>query len=494
MGQMQFIVPHPERLPPHAAEHAYIAGAEGVPWECRSTLVGNVLAIQRSTRESGLVHVLWQINETCTAVLSSGTLMERVKPYLLPLELARGLLTRLRNQSAAWETAGMQITAEYRTKLAEATSYFAESATGQQDHKAAAESAQKSIAAAYAALETLGREYVDQVLKLRTDGQHRIPMLLAARVDHAPPGPKVKPLAEAFNTMFVEPLWSELETNMGQRHWTGIDAAVRWTQEHDFRLGMGPLVNFDPRNLPDWITLWNDDFEELASCVTQFVRAVVQRYKGKVQLWHVAAGLNAPDSLDLSEDQRLRIAVDALETVRSIDSKTPLVISVAQPWAEYIARQDHEFSPFSFADTLVRGDLGISAIGLEINLGYSPQGTLPRDPLEFSRMIDRWTQLGLPLVVMLAAPSEGGDDAKAACPVKNVCGSGAAPTSVESQRALLEKLLPLLASKQPVQAVVWNQLADARPHAFPHAGLFDAAEHAKPLLKSIADVRRKYLN
>ena len=35
MGQMRFVIPRPERLVAGAAEQAYLAGAEGIPWECR---------------------------------------------------------------------------------------------------------------------------------------------------------------------------------------------------------------------------------------------------------------------------------------------------------------------------------------------------------------------------------------------------------------------------------------------------------------------------
>src|SRR5438046_8202839 len=40
MGQMLFVIPRPERVIPGAAEQAYLASADGVPWECRCTLSG----------------------------------------------------------------------------------------------------------------------------------------------------------------------------------------------------------------------------------------------------------------------------------------------------------------------------------------------------------------------------------------------------------------------------------------------------------------------
>jgi len=182
------------------------------------------------------------------------------------------------------------------------------------------------------------------------------------------------------------------------------------------------------------------------------------------------------------------LVVDGIEALRGIDPKAPLIVSIDQPWGEYIAREDQELTPFSFADTLVRGELGVAGIGLELNLGYWPGGTLPRDLLEISRMLDRWSQLGLPLLLMISAPSSDQTDPLAR--------EGAVPlagASQASQQRLLESLLPMLLAKHPVQGIIWNQTFDARPHSFAHGGLFDAQGQPKLALQTIADLRSRYL-
>ncbi|MFN9957685.1 MAG: hypothetical protein ACK55I_31655, partial [bacterium] len=59
---------------------------------------------------------------------------------------------------------------------------------------------------------------------------------------------------------------------------------------------------------------------------------------------------------------------------------------------------------------LIRADLGLSGIGLEINHNYWPGGSLPRDLLEFNRLIDQWSLLGLPLMFLLRQPIDFGSD------------------------------------------------------------------------------------
>ena len=192
-----------------------------------------------------------------------------------------------------------------------------------------------------------------------------------------------------------------------------------------------------------------------------------------------------------SEEQRLRLVVEAVDRVRSYDARTPLIVSFDQPWGEYIARKDQELTPLHFADTLVRGELGVAGVGMEINYGYWPGGTLPRDPLEISRQLDRWSQIGVPLIVFLSAPSSTAPDPLArhpARPLANLRSGGVTPAW---QHVLLQWLLPLLLAKQQVQALAWDCFLDNQPHEMPSSGLYDSGGHAKPALQTLIELRRE---
>ena len=147
-----------------------------------------------------------------------------------------------------------------------------------------------------------------------------------------------------------------------------------------------------------------------------------------------------------------------------------------------------------FADALARTDLGLAGIGLEMNLGYWPEGTLPRDLLEISRQIDRWSFLNLPLLVVVTLPTKSGPDPNAWRKTEVVVSKQNTELSVERFQQTIERLVTLLISKPSVHGVVWNQLCDANPHAFPHAGLFDANGKIKPILPALAAVRQRYLS
>jgi hypothetical protein len=142
-----------------------------------------------------------------------------------------------------------------------------------------------------------------------------------------------------------------------------------------------------------------------------------------------------------------------------------------------------------FADTLARAELGIAGFGLEMNWGYWPQGTPPRDAVEVSRLVDRWTTLGHPLLVSLTAASAAGVDPKATHP-------GILATAESDpawQRYVVDHIIPTLLAKNSVQAIVWNQWTDIQPHEFAFSGLIDANGRAKPALKALAELKKRYL-
>jgi hypothetical protein len=253
------------------------------------------------------------------------------------------------------------------------------------------------------------------------------------------------------------------------------------------------MLELDDRGLPDWLCLWQDDLDSVAGFIAEHVKATVKRYRGKVSLWECASRVNIGEALSLREEDKLKLTVMAVETARAIDPKTPMTVRFDQPWAEYLARTELDLSPLHFADALTRAEIGVTGLGLEINLGYQPGGTLPRDRLAFNRLIDLWSCLGLPLYATLTMPSSGEEDPLATSqsrPMDNVASGGWTP---QLQQSWIEKLAPFLISKSAIHGLIWNQLDDAVPHDFPHAGLIDAHGQSKPVLQTLAALRRQHL-
>ena len=144
MGVMCFQVPRREQLGANAAERAYMAGMEGIPWPSRARWTDQGLEIDREVDDSGNLYVPWNVNGYGEITLCTTSLMQRTRPYALDVELARGTLNRVRNQIALWEPAGLQVTAEVVELVHDAGQHFQRAATGQHDPEQAGTAATQS--------------------------------------------------------------------------------------------------------------------------------------------------------------------------------------------------------------------------------------------------------------------------------------------------------------------------------------------------------------
>jgi hypothetical protein len=497
MGLMRLLVHDRDRIPPGGLDHVHMCGQDDLPWFGRAYFSGQQLVIERNESDSGRVFVPWRIGQAGPVLIGTSTLMERDEPYLLEVELARGMVNCLRNQLAQWEMMGLTVPEGLRASIREATIDFSRAATTQSEPATAADWAEKCLVVTAAAMDQLASEYGQQVLSRRGDRRSQTRQFtswfgvhLGARL---PKAGVARQLSTTFNMVSVPVTWRSVEASEGRRHWDEADAQVAWAKSAGLRVCAGPLLELDDRGVPDWTYLWEGDFNSLLAFMLDHVRAVVERYRGKVHLWQVAARMTHGHALGLSEESRLQVAAKAISTVRQLDPTTPTVVTFDQPWAEYLAHEQLDLAPLHFADALVRADLGLSGVGLELNIGYHPGGSVPRGPLAISRLVDTWSLLELPLLVALTLPSSADDDPRANSKVRVLASEGDVMTP-DSQRDWIERHVPLLLAKSVVQVVLWNQLSDAAPHHYPHAGLFDASDRPKPALAALKMIRQNYLD
>lgn len=492
MGLMRFYVHDRDRISESDLGKIYLAAADELPWFGRAFFSGEQLVIERVENDSGTVWLPRTIDGLGELMVGTATLMERERPYLLEVELARGMVNRLRNHLYGWESLGLVTPAEFRERTQHAIRLLAHAATAQQEPEIAAKFAEEALTEAAQAAFQLADLYSEQALALRLRQGAKLGTLLGIRLGHEPAPPAIAAkLPETFNLLSLPFAWRGIEATEGHRRWGIADAQVNWAQSLGLKIAGGPLLEFDERRVPDWTYLWEGDFESLAALMVEHVRAVVKRYRGRVNLWQVASRMNRGHVLALTEEQRLQIVARSVRTVRETDSRTPVVVSFDQPWAEYMANESVELAPLHFADALVRADLGLSGLGLELNIGYWPHGSLARTPLAFSRLIDQWSLLELPLLLSLSTASSGAADNHVLG--KSQVREGSKQIDSATQRDWIERFLPLLLAKNCVQVVIWNQMSDALPHEFPHGGLFDQQNEAKPALAAIHNVRTEYL-
>jgi hypothetical protein len=337
----------------------------------------------------------------------------------------------------------------------------------------------------------LAAAYAEQAIAVRRRATGRLPALLGGTLSRPDMDEAAaRSFLAAFNMAMVPLYWRDVETAESSFDWSVCDRQIQWCREQGLRVCLGPLWQPDARGLPDWVYLWDDDFESLLSGAGQFIDAAVNRYRGKVDIWHCAARVNTSQVLHFSEEEKLRMVAWIVCRVKELDPLHPAMVGVDQPWGEYLGRRAVDLSPIHFADALVRARLDLKAILLEMNFGCFAGGTLLRSEIEVNRLLDYWSLLGLPLLVAMTLPSAGGDDPRA----RQKFDLPADAWDLAAQQAWVGRYVPLILGKPGLQAVVWNQFEDALPHEFPHGGLRSLQGQAKPALRTLAALRAACVN
>jgi hypothetical protein len=508
MGSMTFLLPNP--VPPAAAaavrRACFAGGYDQTPVPTRVEIDGPRLVVSRGLNESGYLLVPWPVEPFGSYVTTTATLRERPEPYSLMVELARGKLNQVRTQTAEWTDLGLRTPPDFDRALEEATRLFGtavltqpradpDAVTGNGLLSSSAESdaaAARVLEQSYVLADRLVRTYAEQVFATRHLEEGKLATRLAGRVAR-PLGAPESEYRRAFNAVQLGLVWRDVEPAESQYNWANADAIVASARAAGMPVTAGPIIDISPGMLPDWAAGWNGDLPTLAAFMCDFLETVIARYKGDVRRWIVCAGFNHTDGLGLPDDDRLRLAARLFEAASHADPELELVLSVAQPWGDYLIHDDQTISPLAFADDLIRTGLRVSAVELEVRTGCVPRGSLPRDLLDTSRVIDLFSVLGVPLEIVLSRPSSARPDPMAQLHRQEIGDAWRTGPSPDNQADWGATFAALALCKPHVCAVTWDHWNDADPHMTPAGGLIDPTGRPKPLLARLRSLRVDYL-
>lgn len=491
MGVLKFRLPSNEAASRVAAQRrAYSTGLDRTPGRLGVEIRNGLMTCSSDASESGRLFMPWPVPGFGTPVVGTATLGERAAPYVLALELARGRLNDVRNQLADWTQLGLRTDPSLADLLRDARRGFVRAALDAADLDASFASAQESLEASTRAGALLTETYLAQVLQNRLAVTGRLGTGLTCVLSGDPdktPGAASWPAT--FNTAQAAATWKELAPSEGKIRWDLLDAQVAWARKHRMNVEAGPLIEFRAACLPDWIWLWDGDVETIGGFVADHVRQVVSRYRGKVPVWHVAHRPAGHDVLGLGEEDQIRITARAIQVARQADPGAQICLGVDRPWMEWMSGSRFQLGPLHLCDYLIRSDVGISSIALEIAPGYSNPGSDARELFDFSRLLDLYSLLNVPLNVMLVAPSAPGPDPQADPNVKVEAWQYPAPPTETSQADWAARWTALAIAKPFVRSVSWTQLADGVPHLYPHGGLHRPDGTPKPAVARLRTLR-----
>ena len=507
--------------PPPGPRNALLLGTDGNPCKATITLEGNVLRCDKPDAGTAALSLLHPCGDLGEISLRTCLLPERDEPYLLELELARHRLMLLFTKLEEWAMFELGDKHPVTRRVNTARGRFVEALCVQKEKPAeAAALGQEALEAALDGTEELALAHSELLLNRRrsTGAVPRQPV----GVGVSPRTPeRLRPgLRDSFDFLQLPTPWRMLspedqsgdaapgggvggggasggsggDAGGGGPEWAALDGWLAGPRGRDLSITAGPLLSFDPANAPDWLTLYENDFDALRELAYEHVERVVRRYGGRVKSWNVLAGIHLNDHYAFSFEQLMDLTRMSAMLVRKHQPQAKLLLEIRQPFGEYYAGNQRSIPPLVYADLVTQSAIPFDAFQLHLPLGQALPGQYTRDLMQISCLLEDYAVFGKPLRVTVGVPSEPVTEAMIAPPedgrpVDARCGHWRRRWSPQVQSHFLEAVFQIALSKPYVEAVAWLDLIDHAEMALPMSGLLTEDVQVKDAFRRLAAFR-----
>jgi hypothetical protein len=478
-------------------------GSDGVALRADIRFRNGIITCTKQTAGPAALALLWPVEGVGLIMQETARLPERERPYNLHAELVRGRLLRTAQKREDWGLYDYEGSEDISARIDRARDLLIE-ALKSDGGPEIADFGDRGLREAVAAGEDLCMFHADIFLRRRVQNGALVDRLLGCIADLDNAGDLArKRLTEGFDFVTLPVRWRDIEPKEQEFAWKRIDAWVDWLTSRRIPIKASPLVAFDEWNLPDWLYIWEHDFESVRDLTYEHVRRVVKRYGHVVQQWNVVGGLHARNGFNFNFEQIMEVTRTAAALTKQLAPRSTTVIDVAAPWGEYYARNQRTIPPLLYADLVVQSGVNFDAFGLSFYFGRSTEGMYVRDMFQISSMIDRFSNLGKPLhITAVQVPSSVlplGPKENEPLPKDAVPGGGVWHDQwSESTQAKWLKYLYLIALSKPfVESVTWKDLVDppvaptAAGGRMPTGGLLKSDGSPKPAFNTLIKIRQE---
>ena len=473
---------------------AMAMGPESVPIAGDIAFRDGLLLVRRQDDHATGLSLLWDIGPLGAFQLETTRLLPREKPYNLNVELARFRLMKIVQKLEDWNLFDFPRVEKFTLRFREAQMLFAEALGKLDEPSTASRLADQSLAMAVDLSEQLAVFHSDLLINRRRTANTFVKHIFGARVDTTIQNQAYRDtLAGNFDYAVLPMSWQELQPQEQEFRTEVLDHWVETLALRRVPIIAGPLI--DLNHAPDWLFVFEHDFDTLRELAYEFVQKVIHRYRKAVQVWNVAAGLPTNSGFTLSFEQIIELTRLLVSQVKNMIPNSRVIVTVTHPFGEYHARPKTSVPPMLYAEMIAQAGINFEAFGVEVEMGVPTPGGYARDMFQLSCMLDRFSALGKPLFVTAAcAPGRHGPDASDRSGGKldpSLGGRWHRQWDPQLQADWMEQFYRVCLSKPFVESIAWGNLADMNP-SLPSGGMMDDLLQPKPVFERLKQMREKF--
>lgn len=522
---------------------ASMVGPDGVPASGGASFEDGVISCEKTTTEAAALSVPVTLDAATLAsigacVLPDGTslspigeiilqtclLPERPQPYLLALELARHRMMLILNKLEEWRSFEIPKGDPLAELIDFARDAFTQALVASrgsaQGDKPDPKADRLAVRALWIAVEVSERFVLSQAAqdfggsaraemhaRASDDVGASAPVLHPTRtglvlpvaptvgcsITPMPPTDPAKEMVRRCADFITMPMrWIEMEPAEGEYAFSRTDKWIEWAiRTAKVPVVAGPVVDFRPGSVPDWLYIWENDYDTLRELVYEHMKAVVTRYRRTVSRWTVCSGLHANRNFRFTFEQMIDLTRICVLVVRKLHPRAKVQVEIVEPWGEHHSSDRRSLPPTLYAEMLAQAGIQFDALALRVQMGVPSPGLATRDLMAFSAMLDQYAALDRPVVLTACgvpnAPVPPNPD-------EDPAGTGGywrSPWSQQAQADWASAYLATALAKPFVQSVCWQDLCDTPSGGeMPGGGLADKDLAPRPVLERLVELRQ----
>ena len=267
-------------------------GPESVPVQADITFENGLLHCRRPDEHAVGIALLWDMGTHGSFLLETTRLASREKPYILNVEFARFRLMKVVQKQEDWNLFDFPKAERFGIKFREGQDLLAQALGRLHEPVEAAKLADRALIMAIELSEELCTFHADLLIQRRRGNGAFVKHVVGCGIDTSVQNEKYREmLAANFDYAVVPMSWRQLEPEEHRFETAAVDDWIEALSKKRLPIIAGPLIQLDETHLPDWMFIWEHDFDSIRELAYEYVQKTVQRYRKADQ--HVECGCGA---------------------------------------------------------------------------------------------------------------------------------------------------------------------------------------------------------